>query len=418
MVLHQATLQISLPAGASIIFDTTFDYATRTNSPIQFDGRDKLATSSDISLSRIAGDNNTFAVQAAKTDVYDTNRFGTSFVVPFGEDLGAEFAYTALFIRAKTDGTSVTVDVNGDGVLDGDDVINHILNEGEVLFIEGNDTVVDASNDVNSGASVTSTEPVGLDVLFGGLDCFGTRNINILPGAFYSNVYYTPVTSVLGPTTDNAVYIYNSTTNTMNITVSDNGGVVTILNVTAGATLKYFLPVNTTSGYKFENLAGESFTIIEVMDSYGNPNGDEYDWAISLIAENRLTDFTSIAWAPGSLDGTRNDNPIWVTMATPTSGPTTTLYVKYDGDITSTTALQSPCGIAYDYSVTLGFLDLHKILDNSDNDQSGVALFTCDGTVFAAVYGEDPTTALTSNPSLDVGTLLQPMCREQKYFCS
>jgi len=404
-----------LPAGASIVIDGIFNYSTRTNGTIEFDGRDKITTSSDISLSKISGDTNAFTVQSAKTDVYDINRFGTSFVVPFGEDLGDEFQYTSLFIRSGTDGTEVTVDVNADGVLDGNDVIDAVLDEGEVLFIEGNPNLVNQINDVRAGASVTATAPVGLDILFGGLDCYGTRNINILPGAFYSNVYYTPV-----PTTassdPNAVFIYNSTASAMSIGVYNNAGLVTTLNVSSKTTLQYELPFSTTSGYKFENASGESFTIIEVMDSPNASNsGSTFDWAISLIAENRLTDFTSIAWAPGSDDLTTNTGPLWVTAATPANGPTTTLYVKYDGDIISGVPNESPCGLTYDYSVTLGELDLHQVLD-SDGDQSGVALYTCDGTVFAAVYGEDAATASVASPSLDVGTLLQPMCRENKIF--
>ena len=41
--------------------------------------------------------------------------------------------------------------------------------------------------------------------------------------------------------------------------------------------------------------------------------GTEFDWSFNLIAENRLTDFATIAWAPGSINGTQNANPIWVT---------------------------------------------------------------------------------------------------------
>jgi len=42
-----------------------------------------------------------------------------------------------------------------------------------------------------------------------------------------------------------------------------------------------------------------------------------------------------------------------------------------------------------------------------------LALYTCDGTAFAAVYGEDASTAQASNPALDVGYVLQPRCATQ-----
>ena len=60
--------------------------------------------------------------------------------------------------------------------------------------------------------------------------------------------------------------------------------------------------------------------------------GQTYDWSFNLIAESRLTDFATTAWAPGGLDLVAppgpdvNGNPIWVTP-----NMNTTIYVKWDG---------------------------------------------------------------------------------------
>ena len=45
---------------------------------------------------------------------------------------------------------------------------------------------------------------------------------------------------------------------------------------------------------------------------------------------------------------------------------------------------------------------------NNDNDQTGTRLYTLDGTDIAAAWGQDPTTAGTGSPFLDMGTVLLP----------
>jgi len=100
---------------------------------------------------------------------------------------------------------------------------------------------------------------------------------------------------------------------------------------------------------------------------------------------------------------------------TPTAN--TTIYVKYNGDLI-TGGSTSPCGFKYDVSYTLNAGNYKRLLDASDNDQSGLAVYTCDGVKIAAVYGEDPSTAQTANPSWDVGSTLQPFCKGKLIFAN
>ena len=387
----------TIPSGGSIILDNVYGYNPRLNYEIVYDGKDKIYTTAAIALSVISGDNSQFAVQAAKTDVYDVNRFGTFFIVAFGEDLGNEFQYTSLFVRASENFTEVTIDVDGDGTINtgGVDVVSTI-HEGEVIFIDGG---------IQSGATVYSDKPVGVDVLFGGLDCYGTRNISLLPGEFYGDTYFTPVytTNTGAPA---AVYFYNSSQNDITINWTSSSGNGSFI-IPALDSYKFSLPLAQT-GYKFVSTGEESYVAVEVIDS--DASGATYDWAFTLISKRRLTDFASVAWAPGSIDGTRNDNPVWVTTES-----NTTLYIKYDGDLESTTALQSPCDVAYDVSMSVNALQGIQLYD-TDNDQSGLAVYTCDGTKLTAVYGEDPASAVVGSPSLDVGTVIQPMCLSQLIF--
>ena len=391
-----------IPSGGNLVLQNTFNYNPRNPLEIVYDGRDKISTSNEIALSVIAGDIDRFNIQLAKTNVYNIDKYGTSFTVPFGEDLLQEFVYTALFIRAANDGTMVNVDVDNDGVIDN----TATLNEGEVLFVDGG---------VQSGASVTSSAPVGVELFFGDQQCFGTRQINILPGRFYSDTYYSPVptTNVSAPS---VVYFYNSLSQPIDINWSSNINTGTI-NVPAKSSSSISLSDN--SGYKFQSSGGESFVASQIIDS--DASGTAYDWGFNLISEDRLADFAAVAWAPGSLDMSANYNPVWVTPVA-----NTTIYIKYDGDLTDAAALTSPCGIPYDQTISINALDYAKIFDtfNNDNDQSGMALYTCDGTKIFSVYGQDASLAPAAGISIDVGTSMQPLClqslvlaNDDKVYC-
>ena len=350
-------------------------------------------------MTQVVGEPATISVQCMKTNISPTADFGTSFTIPAGENFNSQdFKYTALFIRASTNNTSVSIDKDNNNTFD----TTVILNEGENLLVNGG---------VKGGASVASTEPVGVDVHFGGVDGYSSREVPIFPATWYSNVYYTPVPTTKVP--DSAVVMLcNSLSRPLTINYTSGIPSSGTITIPAEGVVRFPLGVSATAAYKFVNLTGESFTAIEIIDSYspdypttGN-QGSTYDWAFNLIAEQRLTSFATVAWAPGSTDGNRNDNPIWVT---PTKN--TTIYVKYNGDIMNG-GTAGPCGFKYDVFYNVNALNHKRILD-PDRDQSGIAIYTCDGTQLAAVYGEDPSTANTGFPSWDVGSTIQPFCAQK-----
>ena len=384
--------------GGSIILDNSFVYNTRNSSNIYFDGKDKIHANADVAVSKISGDSKYFEVQAVKTDVYDMELFGKSFIIGFGENINARvFRYTSLYIRAATNNTTVNLDYNGDGVND----VSQVLNEGQVWFYEGTPGTNNASNDVKVGTIITATEPVGVDVVMGDRDNFGTRNFNVFPAEMYGSIYYTPV-----PTTDAdhpaKVYFYNF--NQSSITINYTTGSGSSGSKVVGGKSVDSLRLTVNSGYRFESVGGKSYTAIQTIDD-SDPAKD-YDWAFPLIASNRLTDFASVAWAPGSLTNSpsSNYNPIWVVPSA-----NTTIYVKYNGDLVTPSVTNSPCGVPYDIAISLNALNYYRIL-NPSGDQSGMKLYTCDGTTFAAVYGEDPSTAVVAAPAIDVGTIIAPRC--------
>ncbi len=399
-----------IPAGGSIVLDNIVPTNPRVASVIRYDGRDKITSSGQITVTQVCGEPSIMPVQCMKTNVSPTIDYGKSFTIPVGQNYNSQdFRYTSLFIRASQNNTTVEIDKDNNGSLE----TTATLSEGQVLHVDGG---------VLSGATVIASAPIGVELHFGGNDNYSSRDVPIFPATWYSNTYFSPVPTT-GRTSNTprdtaVVMLYNSLSNTA-LTINWSSGIPTggSIVIPPKSVVRFPLGYSQTAGYKFYNPTGESFTAIQICDSYTPGTaaniGTEYDWAFNLIAQNRLTDFATIAWAPGSLDGTRNDNPVWVTPVN-----NTVIYVKYDGNVSGSTGFLSPCGMRYDLSYTLNALNHKRLLDPNDNDQSGLAVFTCDGTQLAAVYGEDPSSAVIGSPSWDVGSTIQPFCKQKLIFAN
>ena len=395
-----------LPVGASIVLNDTIPVNPRVPSSFHYDGKDKIYASGQIALTQVCGEPSIMSVQCMKTNVTSTDEFGTSFTIPVGVDFPSQdFQYTSLFIRASQNNTIVNIDKDNNGTLEETDT----LQEGQVLLINGS---------VKSGATVLSNKPIGVDEHFGGVDAYSSREVPIYPASWYSNTYYSPVptTGAHSPADTNAVYFYNNLNRAISINYTSGMPSSGTITLPPKSTVRFPMPLSTTAAYKFVNPTGESFTAIQVCDSYapggGGAIGAWFDWAFNLISESRLTDYATIAWAPGSIDGTRDDNPIWVTPSI-----NTTIYVKYNGDVTNGGSI-SPCGLHYDVSYVLNALNHKRILNLAKKDQSGIAIYTCNGAKMAAVYGEDASSAVTGFPSWDVGTTIQPFCKQKLIFAN
>ncbi len=406
-----------IPPGGSIVLDNTMPANPRVQANIFYDGRDKITASGQIAVTQVSGEPTRMPVQDIKTNVTSTFDFGQSFTVPLGENYpDQDFKYTSLFIRAAENNTSVSIDKDANGSFD----TTILLNEGQSYFVNGG---------IKVGATVTSTKDVGVELHAGGVDQYSVRNAPIYPATWYSNTYYTPV-----PTSDNSgdnpkdssvIMFYNSLNRPISVKWNSGAPANGTINLPAKTAVRFPLAYSTSAAYKFNCPTGESFTAIELVDSYtpggGGNDGTTYDWAFNLISESRLTDFATTAWAPGGLDLVAppgpdvNGNPVWVTPSA-----NTTIFVKYDGDVSGASGSLSPCGLRYDVSIPLNALSYTKIRDMSDNDQSGIAIYTCDGTKLAAVYGEDPQGSTTGIGIAywDVGTTILPFCKEKLVFAN
>ena len=161
-----------IPAGGSIILDNTMNANPRNPASIYYDGRDKIVSSGQIAITQVSGEPTFMSVQAIKTNITSTDDFGQSFTIPLGQDFNsADFKYTALFIRASQNNTTISVDKDNNGTFE----TTAILNEGESYFINGG---------VYTGATVASDKPVGVELSAGGVDQFSIRNAPIFPATW------------------------------------------------------------------------------------------------------------------------------------------------------------------------------------------------------------------------------------------
>ncbi len=386
-----------LNAGDIISLENSVD-VDNTSTVIDFDGEDKIGASKAIVVSRpYYPDAANGELIAEAVNVYDTSKWDTSYEIPLGEDFtsSVNFEYTSLFVTAAEDNTTLTItgaDTTGDNIADG--TINTTIDKGESYFLDGGVLV---------GTEVTGSNPIQAHLLTGDINSnYATRAYTLVPTNDWGTSYYTPVgTVVSGKNTD--VFLYNpdldNTGNAITVNYETQGSSGTV-SVPAGTVVRQTLPVDTDSGAHFyTNNNNDIFFATTAFDS----ENSAHDWGFSLIPEENLTPIVQVGWGLGNGARDQNGNPLWV-MAT----AATTIYVDYDGDgVAPNTDIN---GTQYDESFSIGALETIQITDtkNNDFDQSGIKVYTVDGTNLAGAWGQDASAA-TAGTSLDLGTEILPL---------
>ncbi|MBK7307452.1 MAG: hypothetical protein IPI88_10720 [Chitinophagaceae bacterium] len=161
------------------------------------------------------------------------------------------------------------------------------------------------------GATVIASAPIGVELHFGGNDDYSSRDVPIFPAIWYSNTYYSPVPTT-GRTSNTprdtaAVMLYNSLSNTSS-TINWSSGIPTSGSIVVPPKSVVRFPLGYSNCRvqicKSNRRIIYGYSDLRLLHSGKRRNiGQGYDWAFNLIAQNRLTDFATIAWAPGSLDG-------------------------------------------------------------------------------------------------------------------
>ena len=366
----------------------------RNISNILIDGNDRIGSSLTLSITKNGYSNNAGPLLGGSMEVIESSNLSMEYIIPVGEDFNNAFSNTGLIIQVIEDGSLVSVDNNGDGDFnDLGEFQNQTADAGDVLFV---------ADGVNGGGKVISNKNVQVNMFSGEVGtCYSLRTWIIYPESFWHCEYFSPVPNVNN--NDPAkVYLRHTQSTSVDIEMTDNTGTVTTIAVPQNSTVEVDIPTN--SGFKFESANGcIPFTIIESIDSE-TPGSSTRDWGFSPIPSTQLKNAVLVGWGEGSSDLSQNYNPLWITVPT-----ATTVYIKYDGNLALGPQV-SPCGYRYDISMNLGALDFERIFDNSDNNQTGVAVFTCDGTQVIGAYGQDVSISTPSDPALDLGTTVIPFC--------
>ncbi len=372
----------------------------RSTSTIVYDGRDKIASTKYLSVTRIGVPTSPGSVLGSSVEVYDTTVYDRAFQLPIGEtsDLNAGsncclFEYTSIFVMARENATTIEIDANADGTYE----TTATLNQGESYHFNGS-TV----GDVLAGAAVRANKPVQVDLVTGDIGAaYESRTFAMYPTALWDNCYYNPV----GRTTINAdvnVFIYNPGPGSLTINARTTGG-ITSFTVGPKATYRYNMPDNSGAHFYTTN-ESDKFFAVGVHDADVTEQST-WDWGFSLLPEVFLTTAAVVGYGPGTSDpvsNTGNGSPVWVLAIN-----ATTVYADFDGDPT-TGPLTDPNGGKYDVAYQVVADQSLRIYDNTDRDQTGMRVYTLDGTLIAVAWGEDAATAGPGLPYLDLGTTVTP----------
>ena len=380
-----------LAAGTVIILSNSVASSPRIASQFYYDGRDRIGANKALVVTRAGWPSPTGPVFGGSAVVQATIDWGTNYVSPVGQDMSDSlFSYTGFFVMASQNNTMVIIDPDGTGPLL---AVTNVLNQGESWFYPGG---------IRRGGTINSSKPVEAHMVCG--DTVNTYAIDwftLYPQSDWSSSYYTPLPSAYHGTTlyQTYVYLYNNTATPITMFCTNLFATNTFVLPPNGG-YKYLMPTN--SGAVFTSAAGEKFTTLcTVANGSGAANDTDYNWGFTPLPKGSLTTEAVAGWAPGTSDYSSNGSPVWVTPTAPTR-----LYVDYHGDHAG--PLTDPNGNKYDTNYDLTVFQSKTIYVPGTNSQTGLRVYTIDGTLLSTVWGEDPGVAGTGNPYLDHGNPVLP----------
>ena len=407
--------------GQSIILSNAVNPTTPAT--VDFDGRDKVGSTKAISVTRAGWSSTPGTVLAGAVNVIDSGNAGKVYTLPVGQNIETVavgthklFEYTSAHIIATQDNTVVNIDKDGNGSTD----ITVILNEGQSYFVNGG---------LNAGAKVTADKGVGVYLIAGDVaSSYENRWFALTADEQWASSYYAPVGTTL---TANPAYVliynpeganiqYETAFGSGTIATTGSSGTTWASNSTTKSS--YFLmPASAARFFTTDTVSAggalKRFYAVSVIDADATDNAT-HDWSYSLVPESYLTDKFVVAWGPGADNVTRtlasgdlNASPVWLT---PVNNAviyvdSTTVQLRdgagnvIAGTVTAATA-NDPARTRYSVSK----LQSYRLFDTSDKDQTGLTVYTLDGTLLTAAWGEDPSIAGPGTPYLDMGTTVTP----------
>ena len=352
-----------------------------------YDGRDRIYTAGGpVSVIRVSWPESIGTVYSLAWELYPVNVMLESYEIPIGEDLATgpqgyhDFTNTYITAQATKNNTNITID----NPLTAGVEINTNLNMGEtvVLYDVGVGTVVDADKNVQVQILVGAPWPGGSSEM---------RGFSVFPDDLWSKEYYNPVPNFSG--IDSELYLYNPGDSPMAVTYEDksgSGNCSVPSNYTFSFTDACGKSLIEDSGVYLK--ADRQFWVLGSIDS-GNM---AYDWGFTLIPDYALSDEYYLGWAPGTSEPvpTSNGSPIYITPVR----DNTRIYIDY-----------SPTDNVVDVIYTADRFESIKVFD-PDNENTGMHIWSTGP--MAILWGEDPDTATSGNPYLDVGYTTLPILAE------
>ena len=242
-------------------------------------------------------------------------------------------------------------------------------------------------NVVHTGTVINSSNTIQVDYIIGNhSDTYQGRAFAAFPRGYWDTEYYVPVDSSAGtgsyPTN---IYLYNP-----------NSSAITINYQTSTGSGSFSLPANTTSS--FQTLTGNyvpqgSGVYLKGSDVFWgvteiDDGGQTHEWGHSLIPSFLLSNEQYIGWAPSGTTpsaGNADDAGIYISPAQ----DNTMVYVDTNND-----------GVA-DQTFTLNRMQSQYVYNAVTGDMSN-SHFWATGPITLA-YGQNPATAPTGAPAIDVG---------------
>jgi len=356
---------------------------------IMFDGRDKFSVNKPVAISRAMYAVSPGEVLAGSAQVLDVGQHGFTHRAPIGVNTGTNemFEFSTILVMAGHDSTVVEIDADNDGAFEE----TVFLNEGETHTIR----------QIVAGATVKASKPVQAHMITGDIGSnYEMRWFTLFPQNQWHHSYYTPVGS--SANTPAEVHLFNPHTNSITVhyeMLNETGAVV----VAEGAVGSVIMPQ--ASGGHFYTTNHAFFLPVETKDANQPISQNQaYDWGHGMVSDKALTTMSLVPWGPGSGGApiTANGNPVWVTTLS-----NTTLYIDYDGE-PSTGPLVDPSGQNYDLATNIVRMSSLRIFDTNDLDQTGMRIYTLDGTPITTAWGQDPEASEPGNPFLDMGSAILP----------
>ena len=376
---------VGLPAGTVITLTNTVALP-RNPSTILYDARDRVAATKALVVTHAGWPVTPGPVFGGAVSVLSTMDYGTNYISPVGQNLTNNlFKYVGMSIMAAQNNTTVTLDPTGTGV----STNTIVLNQGESYLINGG---------IQKGGRITATKPVQAHLLIGHTGAsYASDWFTLYPVEAWDNAYYTPVGSAASGSQPAYVYLFNPATNAITINYNTRVGSGSFSIPGTNGVYQFSMPIG--SGASFVSAGGQNFFAVCTVAA-NNTADTSYNWGFTLVPKAALTTEAAAGWAPGSADGTVDGSPVWVT---PLAG--TKIYVDYKGDHAG--PLTDPNGNKYDTNFTVSALQTLKVYDPSKN-QTAMRVYTVDGTLLTAAWGEDPDVAAPGNPYIDAGTTVIP----------